>query len=134
MTDARTFTMALGGRWYRRYGAAPCPVCQPERRKGQDALTLAEGHAGLLAHCKKSGCGFRDILAAGGIAPGSYTPPDPVEAARREGGAERPWRATHYCRTRDALLRLCASLCGQIDPNVSATLEALPKFAREGEP
>jgi hypothetical protein len=40
MTDARTLTMALGGRWWRGYGSAPCPVCQPERRKDQDALTL----------------------------------------------------------------------------------------------
>ena len=46
---------------------------------------------------------------------------------RKNGGAERPWRALHYCRTRKALLRLCASLCGQIDPNASATLEALPE-------
>ncbi len=39
MTDARALTQALGGRWHGHYGAAPCPVCQPERRKGQNALT-----------------------------------------------------------------------------------------------
>ncbi len=43
MTDAQSLTMALGGRWYGRYGIAPCPVCQPERRKGQNALNLADG-------------------------------------------------------------------------------------------
>lgn len=103
MTDARTLTLALGGRWHNRYGAAPCPCCQPERRRGQNALTLADGRTGLLAHCKKSGCGFRDIAAAAGIAPGGFTAPDPFDAARRRAGeraeaekrarqAERLWQ------------------------------------------
>ena len=70
MTEARDLTLSFGGKWYRRYGAAPCPVCQPEGRRGQNALTLSDGRAGLLLHCKKSGCDFRDILAAGGIVPG----------------------------------------------------------------
>lgn len=88
MTDARSLTTALGGRWHGRYGTAPCPVCQPERRRDQIALTLADGRDGrLLAHCKKRGCGFRDILAAAGIAPGDYTPPNPEKIARREAEA-----------------------------------------------
>lgn len=84
MTDAATLTRDLGGKWLRRYGSAPCPVCQPERRKGQNALTLADGRDKLLLNCKKSGCSFRDILAAAGISPGSYTPPDPAIIAQRE--------------------------------------------------
>ena len=88
MTDARELTLSLGGRWYGRYGAAPCPVCQPERRKGQNALTLADGTGGrLLAHCKEGGCAFLDILAAAGLRSGDYTPPDPATLAQRE--AER---------------------------------------------
>jgi hypothetical protein len=88
MTDARTLTLALGGRWHGRFGAAPCPVCQPERRKGQNALTLGDGNGGrLLAHCKKSGCTFADIAAAAGLRSGDYAPPDPATLARRE--AER---------------------------------------------
>lgn len=84
----RELTLALGGRWHGRYGVAPCPVCQAERRRDQAALTLADGRDGrLLAHCKKSACDFRDIAAAAGIRPGSYSPPDPAELARRE--AER---------------------------------------------
>jgi hypothetical protein len=99
MPDAREMTLALGGRWHRSYGAAPCPICQPERRKGQNALTLADARDGrLLAHCKRSGCAFRDILAAAGIAPGSYQPPDPAEIAKRE--AER--RAEIEKRARQA--------------------------------
>ena len=84
MRDAERLTRDLRGKWYRGYGAAPCPVCQIEGRKGQNALTLADGEGGrLLLNCKKSGCAFRDILAAAGIAPGSYMPPDPATVARR---------------------------------------------------
>lgn len=82
--DARTLTETLGGRWHIRYGVAACPICQPEARKNQDALTLSDGRNGLLAHCKKGGCGFRDILAAAGIAPGSYRRSDPAIIAQRE--------------------------------------------------
>jgi len=85
--DARKLTLELGGRWHGRYGTAPCPVCQPERRRGQNALTVADGATGLLAHCKRAGCDFRDILAAAGLRAGDYAPPDAVMLARRE--AER---------------------------------------------
>ena len=85
MTDARELTLALGGKWYGRFGAAPCPCCQPERRKGQTALTLGDGNGGrLLAHCKRSGCAFTDIAAAAGLRSGDYTPPDPATRAQRE--------------------------------------------------
>jgi hypothetical protein len=96
MTDAPTLTRALGGRWWHGYGTAPCPVCQPERREGQNALTLKDGRdARLLAHCKKSRCGFRDILAAAGIAHGDHPAPDPAILARREAAdrADREKRA-----------------------------------------
>jgi hypothetical protein len=56
MTDARTITHNIGGRWHGGYGVAACPVCQPEQRRDQFALTLADGKVGLLAHCKKSDC------------------------------------------------------------------------------
>lgn len=85
MTDARDLTNALGGKWYRRYGAAACPVCQPQRDKGQNALTLADGGNGrLVLDCKKSGCAFLDILAAAGLRSGDYTAPDAVTLAQRE--------------------------------------------------
>ena len=96
MTDARHLTQELGGRWHGRYGAASCPVCQPERRNGQNALTLADGNGGrLMLHCKKSACGFLDILAASGLRSGEYTPPDPATLAKREaeGRAEAMKRA-----------------------------------------
>ena len=99
MTDARTLTISLCGKWHGRYGAAPCPVCQPDRRKGQDALTLTDGASGLLAHCKKSDCAFRDILAAAGFASGGFTLPDAT--AQRE--AERQRRAEAAKRAAQAL-------------------------------
>lgn len=88
MKDAKQITLDLFGRWHGAYGSAACPCCQPERRRDQTALTLTDGNGGrLLLHCKKSGCSFRDILAAAGIAPGSYSPPDPAIIAQRQ--AER---------------------------------------------
>ena len=87
MMDARHLTQTLGGKWHGRYGTAPCPVCQPEQRRGQNALTLADGDKGLLAHCKKNGCGFSDIPAAAGLAPGDYRAPDPASGGRREAEA-----------------------------------------------
>ena len=85
MIDARHVTQSLAGRWHGRYGAAPCPVCQSERRKGQNALTLADGRNGrLLLDCKKSSCAFLDILAATGLRSANYTPPDPAILAQRE--------------------------------------------------
>jgi hypothetical protein len=96
MTDARSVTLALRGRWHGTYGVAPCPVCQPEGRKGQDALTLADGRDGrLLLHCKKAGCAFTAILEAAGLRAGDYRAPDPAALARRaaEEQAEAQRRA-----------------------------------------
>lgn len=99
MTDAQALTLSLGGHWYRSYGVAPCPVCQPEARRDQHALTLADGANGrLLLSCKKSNCPFTDILAAAGVRAGSYTPPDPAtisqrEAEAREEAEKKAWQA-----------------------------------------
>lgn len=60
----------LGGKWHRSYGTAPCPVCQPERRRDQNGLTISNSGGRLLMHCKKSCCDFRDILTAAGITAG----------------------------------------------------------------
>lgn len=68
VSEAKDITAALGGRWYGTYGAAACPVCQPERRKDQTALTLSDRHRRLMLHCKKFGCNFTDMLRAAGVA------------------------------------------------------------------
>ena len=87
MTDARNLTLGHGGRWYGPYGTMACPVCQSDRRRDQDALTVADGRAGVLLHCKRLGCDFRDIATAMGLMMGDFRPPDPAIIAARE--AER---------------------------------------------
>src|SRR6056297_2871697 len=99
MTNANDLTGFLGGRWYGSYGTAPCPVCQPQKRNEQNALTMTDSCDGrLLLHCKRAGCAFEDILAAAGIAPGGYTAPDPALLAERE----RARRAKAEKRARQA--------------------------------
>lgn len=44
-------------------------------------------------------------------------------AAGRRGGE---WKGVHYCRTRDALIRLCDASCRVTDPTQWAMLLALP--------
>jgi hypothetical protein len=84
MTNARELTVALRGEWHGSYGMAPCPICQPERRKDQRGLSLSNGMCGiLLVRCFKGGCNFRDIAVAAGIYPGSYRAPNPSLIAKR---------------------------------------------------
>ena len=84
MMDAKHLTQSLRGKWYGSYGCAPCPVCQFEGHKRQNALTLADGTGGkLLLNCKKAGCDYRDIATAAGITQGTYTPPDLAVIAQR---------------------------------------------------
>lgn len=88
--DALSLTLNLRGKWHGAYGTAPCPVCQPEARRDQNALTLSDGRDGqLLLHCKKLGCAFADILAAAGVTRGDYRPPDPAILAEREAERHR---------------------------------------------
>ena len=102
MMTAQTLSLQLGGRWYGRYGAAPCPVCQPERRKSQNALTISDGVSCLLAHCKKTHCNFREIVVAAGIVHVTLKVPSAIDieqleaqtrahAARRSLQAESLW-------------------------------------------
>lgn len=100
MTDAKDLTLSLGGKWHRHYGTAPCPVCQPERRKDQNALTITDGSNGRLAlNCKKSACAFLDILAAAGLRSGDYMPPDAATLAQRE----REREIEHHKRAAQAM-------------------------------
>ena len=105
--NCRTFTAAMGGTFHGAYGTAPCPVCQPERRADQNALAVADKtDGGLLLHCKKGGCGFRDILAAAGVTPGTFEAPDPlaIREAERQRQADAVKRAKQArCVWREAL-------------------------------
>jgi hypothetical protein len=87
--SAQALTADLGGTWRASYGSAPCPVCQPERRRDQRGLSLRQGQDGrLLAHCHKTGCAFADVLAALGHGPGTAAPPDPLTATLRAAEAK----------------------------------------------
>lgn len=71
LVEPEHLTDHLGGKWYRSYGVAPCPVCQIERRKDQNALSINAQNGKLLLHCKKMECDFKDILVAAGITLGT---------------------------------------------------------------
>jgi len=63
--NARELTAALGGVWRGHSGSAPCPVCQPERRRDQNALSVRDGADGrALLYCFKNWCSFVDIAKA----------------------------------------------------------------------
>ena len=101
MTDAQTLTRALGGTWRGQSGNAPCPVCQPERRRDQQGLSLRNDGGRLLAFCHKTGCTFRDIATAAGLPPGAVVNDATAQrvankiqaenAVRRENQAKALW-------------------------------------------
>ncbi len=70
--DPQSLTLSSGGKWHGSYGVAPCPCCQPERRKEQAALSISCDEERLLLHCKKLGCDFRDIISGLGLSAGRY--------------------------------------------------------------
>lgn len=93
MSEAERITRALNGQWHNRYGVAPCPVCQPQARPDQNALTLTDGYRNLLLNCKRSACSFIRIMGAlrvlglvDGVAPAPRF--DPAEIARRRADSE----------------------------------------------
>ena len=84
MTDARTITDALGGRWHSSGGMARCP-CHEDRTP---SLSISDGQDGkLLVYCF-AGCDPLDILAAingRGLSEPSGGPPAP-RLHRRDNG------------------------------------------------
>lgn len=114
--SARSLTKTLGGHWHGHYGTAPCPICQQERRKDQNALTLRDGDDRLLAHCKRSECSFHDILAAAGLASDAHHrqhhAPDPAAIARRE--TEQRTEARNKARIASRLWREALTIEGTV--------------------
>ncbi len=98
MTDAETLTRALGGEWRGQFGNAPCPVCQPERRRDQRALSLRCEGGRLLVFCHKGGCEFRAIVEAAGF------PPDALAvdlvAAREDVAKQVAYEAEQLAKAR----------------------------------
>lgn len=105
MSDARTLTLALRGKWYRRFGLAYCPAHANTRTP---ALSVTDGRDGrLLLRCH-AGCDFASITdALRGLGliegQGSYFPPSPSEIAKREAEdraeAERAEKKALACWT-----------------------------------
>ena len=62
--DAHALTHTLGGAWRNGRGQAPCPVCQPERRRDQIALSISEANGKILLFCFKRRCSFIEIANA----------------------------------------------------------------------
>ncbi len=98
MTDAEILTRALGGEWRGQFGNAPCPVCQPERRRDQRALSLRCEGGRLLVFCHKGGCEFRAIVEAAGF------PPDALAvdlvAARQADAKQVAYEAEQLAKAR----------------------------------
>lgn len=89
MSDARALTLALRGKWYRRYGLACCPAHGNRR----PSLTLADAPDGRLLLSCKTGCSFLDVLTAlrdGGLVNrhDRPQPPSASEMARRKAEDE----------------------------------------------
>ena len=84
--NAESLTYKLGGVWRNGRGQAPCPICQPERRRDQQALSISESGGKLLLFCFKGGCGFREIADAANV-PANSARIDP--AAQREAEQKR---------------------------------------------
>lgn len=84
MSDAKTITLALRGKWFGRYGITLCPAHANTRTP---SLSIADGDGGrLLLHCH-AGCTFTAILdALKGLGlvegTGRYSPPSVEELAR----------------------------------------------------
>lgn len=66
MVDAQSLVHNLGGVWRNGRGQAPCPICQPERRRDQNALSVNFSNGRLLLHCFRSNCSFVQIAEAAG--------------------------------------------------------------------
>jgi len=89
VTDARTLTQSLGGKWYGRYGLACCPA-HGDRKPSLSLANAPDGR--LLLNCK-TGCAFTDILDAlrsRGMLSRDYRtePLSPAEMARRKAEDE----------------------------------------------
>ena len=92
MNEAEKITRTLGGEWRNNSGLAACPICQPEGRRDQRALSLSDSAGRLLVHCHKGGCAVLGELQARGLAEGrgqSAAPFDPAEAAQRRAEDQR---------------------------------------------
>lgn len=81
----------------------PCPICQPEQRRDQNALSIMTKGGKTLLHCHKSGCDFRDIARALDLVqpvenntPSAQRGPDEIDRRNLEK-AQEIWRNSRPC-------------------------------------
>lgn len=114
MSDAKTITLALRGKWFGRYGITCCPAHANTRTP---SLSLSNGDGGrLLLHCH-AGCSFTAILdALKGLGlvegTGRYSPPSAEELARIRK-AEKEQADKQEARALDCW-RAAVPICGTI--------------------
>lgn len=65
--EAERIVRALGGEWRHGQGLAPCPICQPEGRRDQRALSVSAKGGRVLMHCHKTGCAVFHALRERGL-------------------------------------------------------------------
>jgi hypothetical protein len=70
MMAAPILSQQLSGHWCSRDGAAPCPVCQANQHKTQNAIIISDGVKYFFANCKKTGS-LREITVAAELTQGT---------------------------------------------------------------
>lgn len=119
--EARVLRQQEPGRGKRLVCDEPSPECiaAPSPRRNRSTTACASETADEWPHIVAIPAdGWRVVVCGAGI--------QWILQRRRQRGAGRPWRAVGYVTTREALMRLCARLCGPLDPSTEAALASLP--------
>jgi len=98
MSDARTITAALGGKWFSSYGLAFCPA---HHNTVTPALSVGTGRDGQLLLSCKAGCEFGDVAAAlrdRGLSEPSELPKRDYEAEQAAANRKRTMQAEKLAR------------------------------------
>lgn len=108
--NAQGICQQLKGTWHGAYGTAPCPICQPQSRRDQNALTITDKDGPLLLHCKRSNCEFIELLDAIGIRKSVNSLASPGTFEHSRSGNEE--RANRRAAQASACWQECISLHG----------------------
>lgn len=98
MMEAQNLTYKLGGIWRNGRGQAPCPRCQPERRRDQVGLSIGQAGDKLLLWCFKSECSFVEIANAAGADLGRVQIDFDAQAKHEQ--AQSKYRAAQLAKAR----------------------------------
>lgn len=96
--NIQAITHSLGGSYQNGKGQAPCPICQPERRPDQNALSISEDNGKTLFYCFKRQCSFVDIANAASLPLGSVQ--IDFEAQRKVNAKQAEYQAAQLAKAR----------------------------------